>query len=384
MNGKKCFPHMKLSSKIHAFFKENGYDVVTDIYQADYVILNTCWFDDASEEESLKEIESLYSKFWFNNNKLIIIWCIPDISYWNQDWKTDKIIISDRHLWDLNNIFDHDISVMDVIPLEFNWALKAIDAGKQFLSYDDSIIYDKNLFYIEVSKWCNQHCTYCSIKKAKWSPKSKEYNEIKREIDRGIHMWYKEIFFVSDDCGSYWEDINTNIQKLIIDILNEFSWIKLHINYLEPWAFMTYIKDIEYKYADRIKFMNVPLQSLSQELLCKMNRKYNASEVLKEIKIFKDKYPESKVVTQMIYGFPNETYEEYKESLKVLDIFDSSSFFCFSPKKGTLAAKYTLLDHTELYKRTMLLYKLSKTNRYETFIHLSDSKYKQLIEKKWR
>ena len=195
MNGKKCFPHMKLSSKIHAFLKENNYDVVTDIYQAEYVILNTCWFDDASEEESLKYVDKLYHNFWFNKNKLIVVWCIPDISFWNQDWKSDKIIISDRNLTNLDNIFDHKISINDVIPLEFNGALKAIDAWKNMLSYDDSVQYDKSLFYIEISKWCNQFCTYCSIKKAKWSPKSKSFEEISREIQRWLDMWYKDIFF---------------------------------------------------------------------------------------------------------------------------------------------------------------------------------------------
>jgi tRNA A37 methylthiotransferase MiaB len=85
----------------------------------------------------------------------------------------------------------------------------------------------------------------------------------------------------------------------------------------------------------------------------------------------------------MIYWFPGETINEYKESLKVLDVFDSTSFFCFSPKAWTIAANYDLLTDQELYKRTLLLFKISNTIKYSTYIHLSDSKYKKLIEKKY-
>ena len=170
---------------------------------------------------------------------------------------------------------------------------------------------------------------------------------------------------------------------MITSILDKYENINLHINYLEPWAFLLYIKDLDAKYINKIKFMNIPLQSLSQKLLDRMNRKYNGQNIINEIKKFKIKYKNIKVVTQMIYWFPGESIGEFKESLKVLDVFDSTSFFCFSPKIWTIAANYELLTDQELYKRTLLLFKISQNTEYSTYIHLSDSKYKKIIENKY-
>jgi tRNA A37 methylthiotransferase MiaB len=88
---------------------------------------------------------------------------------------------------------------------------------------------------------------------------------------------------------------------LIISVLEKYENINLHINYLEPGAFLLYIKDLDKRYVDRIKFMNIPLQSLSQKLLDKMNRKYNGQYVINEIKKFRNQYKNTKIVTQMIY-----------------------------------------------------------------------------------
>jgi tRNA A37 methylthiotransferase MiaB len=127
MNGRKCFPHMALSGKIYSFFEQNNYLITNNIFEADYVVINTCAFDDFSEQESLEEIDKLYSQFHINQNKLIVVGCLPDISFGEKDWKKDKIIISDRDLLKFDEYFQHNISIHDVEP-NFANALKASDA----------------------------------------------------------------------------------------------------------------------------------------------------------------------------------------------------------------------------------------------------------------
>lgn len=382
MNGRKCFPHMALSGKIYSFFEQNNYLITNNIFEADYVVINTCAFDDFSEQESLEEIDKLYSQFHINQNKLIVVGCLPDISFGEKDWKKDKIIISDRDLLKFDEYFQHNISIHDVEP-NFANALKASDAWKTDLIYDDSIDFNKNLFYIEISKWCDQFCSYCSIKKVKGSPKSKKYDDIKAEIKRGVHMWYNEIFLVSDDCGSYGQDIETNIAELLANIHSDFPELKIHINYLEPGAFIKYFPNISRDILSSIVFINIPMQSLSNRVLKLMNRKYNAEEVISVLKSYRKQNPHCMLANQMIYGFPTETEEEFKKSLEVLDIYHSSSMFCFTPKEGTIAGNLNTLDVKTLLQRTMYLYKIAKNTKYWEYMYLSESKYKTLIEEKY-
>lgn len=382
MNGRKCFPHMALSGKIYSFFEQNNYLITNNIFEADYVVINTCAFDDFSEQESLEEIDKLYSQFHINQNKLIVVGCLPDISFGEKDWKKDKIIISDRDLLKFDEYFQHNISIHDVEP-NFANALKASDAWKTDLIYDDSIDFNKNLFYIEISKWCDQFCSYCSIKKVKGSPKSKKYDDIKAEIKRGVHMWYNEIFLVSDDCGSYGQDIETNIAELLANIHSDFPELKIHINYLEPGAFIKYFPNIHSDILSSIVFINIPMQSLSNRILKLMNRRYNAEEVIQVLKQYRIQNPHCMLANQMIYGFPTETEEEFKKSLEVLDIYHSSSMFCFTPKEGTIAGNLNTLDVKTLLQRTMYLYKIAKNTKYWEYMYLSESKYKTLIEEKY-
>lgn len=195
---------LSLSSKIYAFL-ENGYNI--EIYTADYVIINTCAFDDFSEEESIAAIEKIHTQYSINSNKIIVVWCLPDIS-WENKWKEKISIISDRDIWNFDIMFEHNISILSVKPVNYKWSIESDKIDNNNSTYYDGYKQiEQDCFYIEISKWCDFHCTYCSIKKVKWSPKSKTIQEIKFEIQRWLYLGYNDFYFVSDDCWSYWERI---------------------------------------------------------------------------------------------------------------------------------------------------------------------------------
>jgi tRNA-2-methylthio-N6-dimethylallyladenosine synthase len=106
------------------------------------------------------------------------------------------------------------------------------------------------------------------------------------------------------------------------------------------------------------------MQSLSNRILKLMNRRYNAEEVIQVLKQYRIQNPHCMLANQMIYGFPTETEEEFKKSLEVLDIYHSSSMFCFTPKEGTIAGNLNTLDVKTLLQRTMYLYKIAKNTKY--------------------
>ena len=349
-----CGPHVALHSKVLHFLKCNNYLIVSDINEADYVILNTCWFDDNSEMTSIKAIMKVNNKHKYK--KLIVIWCLPDISK-ETKWRENNIVISDRNIWMLDDVFKHDISINDIDDYDI---VKPISIWWEF-KYDDNLspLWDKDTLFIEISKWCNQSCSYCAIKRVKWNTKSKSLDLILREIDRWIKMWFKKVFFISDDCWSYGEDIWSNISELVNSVLDKYGDLWILFNYLEPSNFLKYFNKIKLDYIkNNILYINIPLQTTSQRLLKLMNRHYNIGEVIEKVKKFR-RETNIVFVTQMIYWFPSETLDEFYDSLKVINVFHYVSFFCYSKKPNTVAATYSnQLWYNDLYIRYKIMNKL--------------------------
>jgi len=380
-----CWPHIALSSKINAFLKINNFIITDKVNESDYVIINTCWFDDFNETNSIDIINKLYNDFSFNNNKIIIIWCLPDISISNKKmWKNDKILISDRNIWEFDNLFEHNISINDISnydivkPIQIDWSKPKSDY------WDLSPLWDENMCFVEISKWCNQSCSYCSIKRVKWNTSSKEIDNILKEIDRWINMWYNKVFLISDDCWSYWEDIWIDISILINNICRKFPKLLLLFNYFEPSNFIKYFYKINKKYINNIIYINIPIQTTSQRILKLMNRDYNISNIISSIENLKKDNKKILITTQMIYWFPSESIDEFKKMLYVINIFDHSSFFCFSPKEKTVASnfKWRLL-YKDLYTRTKIINKLINSNfKNKIWIYYWDNeKFFKIIEK---
>lgn len=382
-----CWPSLALFSKIFKFIIENWYTIVDNIYEANYVIINTCWFDDYSEQHAINVINNLYSKYSLNDNKIIVVWCLPDIWSKKDSWKDDKILVSDRNISKLdeffkNNVSINEIQVSDIVkPKVLKEDTTIMDFGDNKMFSTLNPVGDKNTFFVEISSWCNQHCSYCAIKKVKWNTKSKSIEFIIKEIDRWINLWFDKIYLISDDCWSYWEDIWTNISLLLNNIFQIYPKLQVSLNYFEPSNFLKYFKYFNKAFINNIKYICVPLQTTSQRILKMMNRDYDIQTVIDELITLKKINKNMYLDTQLIYWFPTETIEEFKDSLKVLNIFDCSMFFCFSPKDDTVASKYKWrLKTKDLFLRTNTLIKLSSKNNLKNHLALHYQDYEKLFD----
>ncbi len=132
-----------------------------------------------------------------------------------------------------------------------------------------------------------------------------------------------------------------------------------------PWDFTDEMIDIITKYDNIMPYIHLPLQSGSSHILKLMGRRYTKEEYLTLYKKIKKKLPYSSITTDIIVGFPNETDEDFKETLEVVNEckFDSAFTFIFSPRIGTPAAK--MKDSISLEVKEKRLQKLNELiNKY--------------------
>lgn len=196
--------------------------------------------------------------------------------------------------------------------------------------------------WLPIMYGCNNFCTYCIVPYVRGRERSRQPEKILAEAKEMINAGFKDITLLGQNVNSYGkgEDHGINFAKLlrmINDIEGDFVI-----------RFMTsHPKDCTDELLDTIRdckkvsrHLHLPFQSGSSRILKQMNRYYNREGYLELIKKAKEKIPDVSLTSDIIVGFPGETYEDFKETLSLVDKVKFSSLFTFiySPREGTPAA----------------------------------------------
>lgn len=197
--------------------------------------------------------------------------------------------------------------------------------------------------WLPVMYGCNNFCTYCIVPYVRGRERSRTSEAIIEEAKSLIKSGAKEITLLGQNVNSYGKGLNEDI---------DFAALLRKINALEGdfvIRFMTsHPKDATPGLFDAIAecekvahHLHLPFQSGSSRILKKMNRRYTKEQYLDLIKTLKSKVPDISLTSDIIVGFPGETYEDFKETLEVIKEvkFDNLFTFIYSPREGTPAAK---------------------------------------------
>jgi tRNA A37 methylthiotransferase MiaB len=177
---------------------------------------------------------------------------------------------------------------------------------------------------------------------AKGHVKSKPVVQIMHEVQKGLALDKSKIWLLGDDIGCYGIDLNSDFSTLLIEILAIPKDFELVINYFEPYFFLKQFEKILPLLSDkRVLHINFPIQSGNARIVKEMGREYDPKEVLKKILALKKCNPEIVIKTNIIVGFPSETFAEFIDSVKSVFYFDAILAIKFTPRAGTRAHKMT-------------------------------------------
>lgn len=301
-----------------------------DLSDANIIIVNTCSVTNVADKKCLKMIRRL--KREYSNAILVVAGCSSQNKQSVYENLDIDILIGNR-----------DKSIIDKLIKEY------IETEKKYvkfyndrnLDFEDMFISDYNhtRAFIKIEDGCDNFCSYCIIPYVRGSVRSKDFDKVIKEAEELAKHGHKEIVLTGIHTGHY---LNNGYD--LTDLINELSKIddikRIRISSIE-------ITELNDKFLDMLKnndkvcdHLHIPLQAGSDEILKRMNRKYDLAYYEEKIKKIRSIRPDISISTDIIVGFPYETEElflntlEFSKKIK----FSKIHVFPYSVRVGTAAA----------------------------------------------
>ena len=303
------------------------FSFVSNKKEANIIIVNTCSFLKASREESRKVILEMGKlKETGKLEKLVVVGCLPMLVKEKvlEEFKfVDKIVLPEEY-----NKIDEII---------FN--LFGVKVRKQDKEVASRLTTNNgaNYAYLKIADGCNNRCAFCKIPFIRGFYKSVPIDELVFEATNLCNRGVKEIIIVAQDITRYGCDIRTNLVTLLKELskIRNLSWIRLLYAYPEKIT-DELIEEISSN-PKIVKYIDIPFQHISDNVLKLMNRRGNRKYIENLIKKLRQKIKGIKIRSTFMVGFPGETEKDFKQLCKFLKKYklDSVGFFKYSREEGT-------------------------------------------------
>lgn len=239
--------------------------------------------------------------------------------------------------------------------------------------------------WLPVIYGCNNYCSYCVVPYVRGREKSRKFEEIIAEARSLASRGYIELTLLGQNVNSYGHDLNDN--HSFSDLLSELN----QIPGLERIRFLTsHPKDLSSELIETVRLgekicehFHLPVQSGSNSILHKMNRRYSREQYLDLIEAIKSSIPGVSVTSDIIVGFPGETENDLMETIDLIKKaqFDNAFSFIYSPRNKTAAAALTdNLDHREKEIRLKRINEIQHNISKEINSRLTDKTVEILVE----
>ena len=322
--------------------------------KADIYIINTCSVTNESDKKSRKMINRAKK-----NNPAAIIIVMGCYSQVNAEDIDVDIVLGNKDKSKIVEIIEEYIKTKQKKKIIYD--LTKVDFEKMEITNFDS----HTRAFVKIQDGCNAFCSYCIIPYVRGRVRSKDPEDVIKEVTTLVEKGYKEIVLTGIHTGRYGTDINTNLEELLNKLVNIPNIYRIRLSSIEINEITPGIKELLKENKVMAKHLHIPLQSGSNKILKLMNRRYNKEEFLSMVDNLRD-IPDISLTTDLIVGFPNEGEEEFNETIDTLKKigFIKIHTFPYSKRKGTPAA---IMDNQvfpeEKKKRVHRILDLS--NKYE-------------------
>lgn len=358
-----CQMNVHDSEEIAGILEKMGYVKSEDEENdADIVILNTCAIRENAHDKlygflgRCKHLKGLKPDL-----KICLCGCMAQeesvINEIQEKHKYIDLVFGTHNIHELPNLIEN-LSNKTTIEVKSNEG-NVFEVGECFKR--DS----KYTAWVNIMYGCDKFCTYCIVPYTRGKERSRKKVDILREVECLKEMGYQEITLLGQNVNAYKDpDNNTDFADLLESVaktgINRIRFVTSH-----PWNFNDNMIDIIAKYDNIMPYIHLPLQSGSDRILKLMGRRYTQNEYIELYNKIKNKVPNAAITTDIIVGFPNETDEDFKETLKVVNEckYDGAYTFIYSPREGTPASR--MEDSIPLEVKEKRLYELNEViNNY--------------------
>lgn len=353
-----CKVNIYESELVTNILKNNNYTVVDFEDKADIYIINTCSVTNESDKKSRKMINRAKK-----NNPAAIIIVMGCYSQVNAEDIDVDIVLGNKDKSKIVEIIEEYIKTKQKKKIIYD--LTKVEFEKMEITNFDS----HTRAFVKIQDGCNAFCSYCIIPYVRGRVRSKDPEDVIKEVTTLVEKGYKEIVLTGIHTGRYGTDINTNLEELLNKLVNIPNIYRIRLSSIEINEITPGIKELLKENKVMAKHLHIPLQSGSNKILKLMNRRYNKEEFLSMVDNLRD-IPDISLTTDLIVGFPNEGEEEFNETIDTLKKigFIKIHTFPYSKRKGTPAA---IMDNQvfpeEKKKRVHRILDLSNKNEHNFY-----------------
>jgi ribosomal protein S12 methylthiotransferase len=323
-----CSKNMVDSEVFSGQLKANDIDVVHENTKLDHniVVVNTCGFIEKAKEESINTIlDQLELKRRGKLDKVYVTGCL------SQRYRDDLT----AEMPDVDAWFG---------TMELPQMLKKFEADyKTELVGERMLATPQHYAYLKISEGCNRTCSFCAIPLMRGKHISKSIEDLVTETKNLVQRGVKEVMLIAQELTYYGLDIYK--KRMLPELLNELSkieglvWIRLHYAY--PSKFPMEILDAINNHSNVCKYLDMPLQHASDNMLKAMNRQITKKEMEDLLNAIRQQVPGICIRTTLIVGFPGETEQDIEDLKQFLreQRFDRVGVFTYSHEEDTSAFK---------------------------------------------
>ena len=349
--------------------KQKGYEITSDAEDADTVVVNTCGFIDSAKKESIEAIlEAARLKTSGKATRLIVAGCL--VERYRDELKAEMpevdAFIGTSQINDILSVCD---------PKTNTRSLPVIPLGNQSATYlyDEStprvLATPSHYAFIKIAEGCDRPCAFCFIPQMRGHFRSRRFGSIVAEAHQLAEEGVKELILVAQDSSRYGEDLGK--PDALAHLLRELAhtdrieWVRVMYTY--PTHISDGFLDVLAEEPKAVKYLDIPLQHASQNVLKLMKRGGNWVSLERLIKRVRDRVPGIAVRTTFITGFPGETDADFEELMAFVKNveFDRVGVFTYSDEEGTPA--YDLPNKVDAkiakQRRTRLMKAQSRISR---------------------
>lgn len=196
--------------------------------------------------------------------------------------------------------------------------------------------------WVNIMYGCDKFCTYCIVPYTRGKQRSRLPEYIIEEVKNLKQSGYKEVTLLGQNVNAYGKDLKQNYKmEDLLKAVAETGIERVRFVTSHPWDFTDEMITVIKNHNNIMPYIHLPIQSGSNQILKRMGRRYTKEKYLELFHKLKKALPYSSITTDIIVGFPNETREDFEETLNVVKEckFDSAFTFIFSPRVGTPAAR---------------------------------------------
>lgn len=366
-----CQMNVHDSEEISGLLENLGYLRVESELDADLIILNTCAIRENAHDKVFGFLgRCKHLKKDKPNLKIVLCGCMAQ-----ERSVVDEIM--EKHKY-IDLVFGtHNIHELPNYLMNLNDGLNIEVKSNEGNVYEIGENYHRDSKYtawINIMYGCDKFCTYCIVPYTRGKERSRKSKDIIKEVMCLKEKGYKEVTLLGQNVNAYGSDNEEEITFAeLLESVAKTGIERIRFVTSHPWNFTDEMIDIIGKYDNIMPYIHLPLQSGSDRILKLMGRRYTQEEYLNLYKRIKEKVKNAAITTDIIVGFPNESDEDFEETLKVVEEckYDGAFTFIYSPREGTPAAK--MEDKTPMSVKEDRLHRLNEiVNKYS---NMNNQKY---------